>query len=429
MKPLDGPAGPERDFTDLHAWAEVYLPGAGWIGLDPTSGLLAGEGHIPLACTADPGQRGAGDRLHRRVRGRVLVRDAVDARARGPARHQALHRRAVGGDSRISGGGSMPTSSRHDVRLTQGGEPTFVSVDDMEGPEWNHTALSPKKRELAETLLRRLAGRFADGGFLHFGQGKWYPGEPLPRWALGVWWRTDGRAALARRPPARRHARAGGADLAAAQRFTGEARAAARPCRVLRAHRVRGPAEAAAPRRPRFRPTPTRCTPISRSPTSARGSRALLLQGLERPAGFVLPLRAPGPGADAADAVADEPVAAEARAPLPAAGRFAARLALAAGVAAGDACRKTSSPSIRSIRSRRATRCPARPRSRSARPNAARSRGAVAPQGRDQDGAVRRGARRPRPRVHAAADARSRTTSTLLAAVEATRRETSGSRS
>jgi uncharacterized protein (DUF2126 family) len=82
---------------------------------------------------------------------------------------------------------------KHDVRLTMGGEPTFVSIDDMDGPEWNFTALSDKKRELAGDLLTRLQGHFAPGAMLHFGQGKWYPGEPLPRWALGCYWRTDGK--------------------------------------------------------------------------------------------------------------------------------------------------------------------------------------------------------------------------------------------
>ncbi len=72
-----------------------------------------------------------------------------------------------------------------------GGEPTFVSIDDMEGEEWNFTALSPPKRRLAGDLIERLKTRFGSGGLLHYGQGKWYPGEPLPRWALGCFWRTD----------------------------------------------------------------------------------------------------------------------------------------------------------------------------------------------------------------------------------------------
>ncbi len=192
QKPLDGPAGTDRDFTDLHAWAEAYLPGAGWIGLDPTSGLLAGEGHIPLACTAIPSSAapisGFTDRCESKLDFTMSVtRIHEDPRVTRPYTTTQWDAICHLGD-RID-----LDLEKEAVRLTMGGEPTFVSVDDMQGEEWNFTALSPHKLELATSLFKRLAARFAPGALLHFGQGKWYPGEPLPRWALSCYWRPDGQ--------------------------------------------------------------------------------------------------------------------------------------------------------------------------------------------------------------------------------------------
>ncbi|MFV0386333.1 DUF2126 domain-containing protein [Paracoccus sp. (in: a-proteobacteria)] len=208
---LDGPAGTDHDFTDLHAWCEVYLPGAGWIGLDPTSGLLAGESHIPLAATphysnAAPivgGFSSAGTPQTEFHFDMKIARIAEQPRISKPFSDEAwdaLDRLGHQVDQIMQA---------QDMRLTMGGEPTFVSIDDFESAEWNTAAVGPTKRDRADTLIRRLRDRFAPNGFLHYGQGKWYPGETLPRWTFSLYWRRDGKPVWKN------------ADLVATERATG----------------------------------------------------------------------------------------------------------------------------------------------------------------------------------------------------------------
>ncbi|MEM9079435.1 MAG: transglutaminase family protein, partial [Verrucomicrobiota bacterium] len=197
QKPIDdGPSGPEEDFTDLHAWTEIYLPGAGWVGLDPTSGLLAGEGHIPLCGSADFVNAAP-------LSGSIVTTEEVDCEFEfdmeikrimetprttlpyTPEQSEAIEALGYELDKKLR---------TKDIRLTMGGEPTFVSATEMEADEWNTEALGETKEKYADLLLRRLYDKFSPGGFLFHGQGKWYPGEQLPRWAYSSYWREDGQS-------------------------------------------------------------------------------------------------------------------------------------------------------------------------------------------------------------------------------------------
>ncbi|MBU0751026.1 MAG: transglutaminase family protein [Gammaproteobacteria bacterium] len=287
-KSLDGPSGTEKDFTDLHAWAEVFVPGAGWIGLDPTSGLFAGEGHIPLAATPHPSSAAPIEGLTDPCEvdfgfSNTVTRFKEDPRVTKPyTEEQWAQIRALGRlvDANLQA---------MDVRLTQGGEPTFVSVDDMEGAEWNTAALGKKKSELADVLARRLKARFAPGALLHMAQGKWYPGEPLPRWALGLFWRKDGVPVWRDEALLAESGRDHGHDAEDARRFAetlarhlGLAGSSAQPAFEDGLHALQQEAEMPA--------NLDAAHADLKAPAERRRLAQVLSRGLDTPVGYLLPL-------------------------------------------------------------------------------------------------------------------------------------------
>ncbi|MCB0182635.1 MAG: transglutaminase family protein, partial [Caldilineaceae bacterium] len=275
----------------LHAWAEVYIPGAGWIGLDPTSGLFAGEGHIPLACTPDPisaapvtgGYFGEAVDVEFHFENAVqrLIEDPRVTKPYTEEQWQAINLLGEQVDRDLVA---------HDVRLTMGGEPTFVSIDDMEAAEWNTAADGPHKRQLANDLVRRLHDAFGAGGILHYGQGKWYPGEQLPRWKLAAYWRTDGVALWRDQALLADISKAYGVTIDLAERFATRVaeRLGLRPTHLQPAY------EDAFYYLLEEGRVPANLDPLQanlKDPLERRRLAELLQRGLDTPKGYVLPLQ------------------------------------------------------------------------------------------------------------------------------------------
>jgi len=185
------PKGVTRDVVDLHAWAEAYVPGAGWIGFDATSGLLCGEGHIALASTASPAHaaplEGTCDVPASEVQFSTTIgRLGHEARPTAPYPDEVWTELQVAGDRADA---ALTTAG---LEVWIGGEPTFTARDGQQADEWQGGALGDDKWRRGRALAEVLRDRLAPGGVVLHRMGKHYPGESLPRWALDVIARRDG---------------------------------------------------------------------------------------------------------------------------------------------------------------------------------------------------------------------------------------------
>ena len=289
VKSIDGPSGPDEDFTDLHAWAEVFIPGAGWIGLDATSGLFAGEGHIPLACTPSTGSAAPITGMTGVAEVEFEFSNKVERIYESP-RVTKPYSRAEWRDIDQLGLQVDKLLQAGDVRLTMGGEPTFISNHDMESEEWNTEADGADKRVMALNLTQKLKAAFAQKGFLHFGQGKWYPGEPIPRWQYAMYWRRDGQPLWENENLIGNPTQKGSTSTEAAEKFT----------RLLAQNLGVADSEVMPAYEDRYyylweeQNLPVNFTDAADEKKAGMARQTLLdllEKGMDNPAGFVLPLR------------------------------------------------------------------------------------------------------------------------------------------